>query len=73
MGDNLIGVGCTSKRSGLPNHNPAPSTTRGKRRHSNRNDSQKKHAEKVWDAPRTNRKSRYQKALGLDGYGGKDR
>ena len=30
-------------------HNPKPSTERGKRRHAMRSDSDKNHAEKVWN------------------------
>ena len=58
------GVGCTSRRDGLPDHNPTPSTERGKRRHNKRNESDKNRAERAWNTGRTIRESRYQKALG---------
>ena len=33
-------------------HNPKPSTARGKRRHAKRNEAQKKHAENAWKTDR---------------------
>lgn len=38
----------SKNRTGLPQHNPMPRTDRGKRRHENRNDTQKKQAEAAW-------------------------
>lgn len=50
-----IREGSIIARAGNPPHNPKPSTERGKRRHANRNDEQKKHAEKAWTQDRSNR------------------
>lgn len=62
---NRGGTGCIPPfESGLPEHNPKPSTERGKRRHHKRNDDRKKVAEKAWNTGRSSRPSRFQQALG---------
>ncbi len=57
------GNGCINYGSGLPEHNPSPSTERGKRRHSKRNDQQRKHTEAAWGRSRSIQKSELQKVL----------
>lgn len=59
-----VGSGCPGIEGGLPPHNPQPRTARGQRRHDQRNAEQKKHAEAAWQRNRTDKPSRYQKALG---------
>lgn len=63
-----VGSGCLGREGGLPVNNPKPSTARGKRRHAARSDADKKRAENIWEGPRSTRKSRYQKAMGIGGY-----
>lgn len=47
------GTGCTIQISTFgPPHNPSPSTERGKRRHGNREPSQRTHAERMWGKDR---------------------
>jgi hypothetical protein len=58
-----IGEGVPARQAGLPAHNPEPSTKRGKRRHEARNEQEKGVAVKAWATARTNRQSRYQKAM----------
>lgn len=57
------GTGATQEQTGLPPHNPEPSTPRGKRRHEKRNESEKARAKSAWAKPRATKPSRYQKAL----------
>lgn len=52
-------MSCTSRITGLPEHNPKPSTERGKRRHNNRNDARKKIAESSWNKSRSTNVSRF--------------
>ena len=59
----IAGNGVTVTHFNLPDHNPKPSTARGKRRHSNRTDDKKKQAEAAWNRNRSNNKSKKQKAL----------
>lgn len=40
---------------GLPEHNPKPSTRRGKRRHNQRPESDKRRAERAWNEQRSTR------------------
>lgn len=47
-----VGLGVIYKQLGLPDHNPTPSTSRGKRRHEKRNDDQKKIAKTAWETKR---------------------
>ena len=63
----MSGDGCLSRISGLPIHNPKPSTERGKRRHNNRSGDNQKQAEASWNRNRTTKFSRYQKELGSRG------
>lgn len=56
MKNTIIGSGCPSAVYGLPEHNPAPSTVRGKRRHEKRNAEQKKYAENKWGQARSIKK-----------------
>lgn len=61
-----IGRGCEPflMINQFPNHNPEPSTARGKRRHAARDDGGKKRAEAAWNKDRSKQKSRYQERLG---------
>lgn len=63
----LGGLGCTTFNSGLPPHNPKPSTERGKRRHAKRSDDEKKRSEKAWNRDRSSNESRYAKRLKENG------
>lgn len=47
-----LGCGVLSRNTGLPVHNPTPTTKRGKARHASRSDEAKKIAEKAWDTGR---------------------
>ena len=67
MNKHLGGLGCTIFSTGLPTHNPKPTTERGRRRHAKRNDEQKKHAEKQWNTDRSHNESKYQKRLKENG------
>lgn len=67
MRSTICGSGCTRFNSGLPQHNPEPSTPRGMRRHAKRNDGQKKHAEAAWNRVRSVRQTKYQKLLNTTG------
>jgi len=49
--------------TGMPEHNPPPSTERGKRRHQNRNDADKQRAESTWSKTRSSSESRFQYEL----------
>jgi len=60
------GQGCLTRNDGLPDHNPTPTTKRGKRRHDARSDDQKKRAEKAWNAGRTKQESRYQQKMSVN-------
>ena len=60
----VSGDGAKSQQAGLPTHNPMPRTDRGKRRHANRNDTEKKQAEAAWRRERSVRPSRYQERMG---------
>lgn len=66
---NLYGVGVPDEKfqSGLPDHNPSPSTERGKRRHAKRSEGQKQHALAAWGCGRSTRRSEKQEALGATG------
>lgn len=57
------GNGCVNYNIGLPEHNPQPSTERGRRRHAKRNDQQRKQAESAWNRGRSNQKSKLQEEL----------
>lgn len=63
----LYGEGCLNRISGLPVHNPSPTTERGKRRHNSRSGERQKQAEASWNRGRTTKFSRYQKELGSRG------
>jgi hypothetical protein len=60
----VSGDGCTTRQSSLPIHNPEPSTERGKRRHASRSEDLQNRAKKAWGLSRTNKKSRFHKAIG---------
>ncbi len=62
-----VGTGCTTRSTGLPDHNPRPSTPRGKRRHAARSPGQQKAAEEAWSRGRTTKESKYQKRLNESG------
>lgn len=65
-----IGSGCTTRIYGLPEHNPAPSSLRGKRRRANMSDADSKRLSNLWTLGRISKgQSRYEKALGKGGFG----
>lgn len=66
---NMFGYGVPDAnfQPGLPEHNPRPSTERGKRRHHNRNDGQKKAAESAWSRARSTKISKKQEQLRTTG------
>ena len=59
----IYGIGCTVYNSGLPEHNPKPSTERGKRRLAKCNDSQRKQREAAWGRSRSVTPSKLQRKL----------
>lgn len=50
---NVVGTGCKTMNDGLPEHNPKPSTERGKRRHAKRSEDAKNAAEAAWGKGRS--------------------
>ena len=61
MRENLVGRGCVETTRSLGGiHNPEPSTDRGRRRHHNRSDADKKRAEAAWVKSRSVKPSRFQ-------------